>query len=155
MSAAPLPVLLVSQGSSSPKRELCNRVDGHRHGCVVRALQRRMQDEGASFGTRRYFQGERREMLSIFGVSVTMKALVVAFFLSARDGFARGLMVAVLASATVLSGAAISLLVRDSKLSESLVGLDAQGARQPPAKQPSWAPLEPHRSQGVTHQAVA
>lgn len=67
-----------------------------------------------------YFDGERREMLSILGASALLATLAVAFFLTARDGFAKGLMITVLASATMLSATAVSLLTRDQHLIRSL-----------------------------------
>jgi hypothetical protein len=67
-----------------------------------------------------YFRGERREMLSILGTSAIMAVAVVAFFKFSRDGFAKGLMITVLACAALLSATAISLLIRDTKLSQSI-----------------------------------
>ena len=60
-------------------------------------------------------------MLSILGVSVLLMTVVVAFFFTTRDGFAKGLMVAVVACATLLSATAMGLLFRDNQLSQSLV----------------------------------
>ncbi|WOP14235.1 hypothetical protein [Ottowia sp. SB7-C50] len=79
-----------------------------------------------------YFQGERHEMLSILGVSGVLAAIVVLFFLTVRDSFARGLMVTVLVCAALLSATAITLLVRDQRLSQSLVSA-LSGATGPTA----------------------
>jgi hypothetical protein len=76
-----------------------------------------------------YFRGERRETLSILGTSAIMAVAVVAFFQFSRDGFAKGLMITVLACAALLSATAISLLVRDTKLSQSIAsGLSTSSA---------------------------
>ena len=76
-----------------------------------------------------YFRGERHETLLILGTSAIMAIAVVAFFQFSRDGFAKGLMITVLACAVLLSATAISLLIRDTKLSQSIAsGLSTRSA---------------------------
>lgn len=76
-----------------------------------------------------YFRGERRETLSILVMSAIMAVAVVAFFRFSRDAFSKGLMITVLSCAALLSATAISLLVRDSKLSQSITsGLSTSSA---------------------------
>ncbi len=67
-----------------------------------------------------YFQGERREMFAIIIGSLLLGALVVALVLSARDAFSKAMAATVLLSAALLAGTAVSLLVRDSRLSAHL-----------------------------------
>lgn len=70
----------------------------------------------AALAVAQYFDGERREMLAIFAGSVACVLLALGLLLLTRDGFAKGLMVAVLVSAGLLSATAASLLVRDGTL---------------------------------------
>lgn len=69
----------------------------------------------------RYFAGERLEMVAIL-LGCTLVTLLAALLWSQdRGGFAAGLLTCVVGSSLMLSGTAVALLVRDSRLRSSLV----------------------------------
>jgi hypothetical protein len=68
-----------------------------------------------------YFEGERREMLLILLASAFGVFTAAAIYSSARDGFSKAMLVTVALSAILLSGTALSLMVRDPKLSKDLI----------------------------------
>lgn len=79
-----------------------------------------------------YFQGERREMIAILVACAAMAVLAAGLFWATRDGFAKGLLLTVLASAAMLTAMAVGLLIRDPALSDSLV-VSLRGAEAPVA----------------------
>lgn len=68
-----------------------------------------------------YFGGEFNEMLFILAGSVLLAGLAAWLWLATRSGFAKAFGTTVLVAAALFSGTAISLMVRDRDLSNSLV----------------------------------
>lgn len=68
-----------------------------------------------------YFAGERREMLLILGGSLLVTALTLWLWMVTRTGFAAAFAITVVAAAILFSGTAVSLLVRDKALSNTVM----------------------------------
>ncbi len=78
-----------------------------------------------------YFAGERREMLMILGGSLLVTVVVLWLWITTRTDFAAAFAISVIATATLFSGTAVSLLARDNGVSNAIVqapGTERQAA---------------------------
>ena len=91
-----------------------------------------MKTDAITVAIQEYFRGERQEMYAILAFSLGLVLVAGLLHAVARDGFSRGFGVASLVLAILLSGTAVSLLVRDppheARLVATVQGAGAQAA---------------------------
>ncbi len=78
-----------------------------------------------------YFAGERQEMLLILSGSLLVTVLALWLWIATRTGFAAAFAITVIATAVLFSSTAVSLLVRDKEMSNTIVqalGTERQAA---------------------------